>query len=275
MILRGDFVHGGGLFDKSGGSATRFHASIPLYRTHLGCGSNKDFERRSGRGSAVYYANLLETPAPKTPNAETSIYRQESKEENSDMNDHEHAFNPETDSSPSANPPFNNEETSIYRQESNDDNAAMPDPETGMTNPETATSPSANPPYNNDVCLPKLHPPYNDDDCLPELPQQLPLVQDPKQASESDHEHAASKPTPSPKSAVSNSAPKSSTSNRVRKSACKPKSVKKQKTSAKFDNPFDVFGGPIDCSKFDNYFGNSNYDSSLYPWASRRSVKKG
>ena len=191
------------------------------------------------------------------------------------MNDHEHAFNPETDSSPSANPPFNNEETSIYRQESIDDNAAMPDPETGTTNPETATSPTANPRYNNDVCLPKLHPPYNDDDSLPELPQQLPLVQDPKQASESDHEHAASKPTPSPKSAVSNSAPKSSTSNRVRKSACKPKSVKKQKTSAKFDNPFDVFGGPIDCSKFDNYFGNSNYDSSLYPWASRRSVKKG
>ena len=116
MILRGDFVHGGGLFDKSGGSGLRFHANIPLYRTHLGCGSNKDFERRSGRGSAVYYANLLETPAPKTPNAETSI----------------------------------------YRQESNEENAALPDPETGMTNPETATSPSANPPYNNDDCLPEL-----------------------------------------------------------------------------------------------------------------------
>ena len=63
----------------------------------------------------------------------------------------------------------------------------------------------------------------------------------------------------------------------VRVGTCSGKkiTVKKQKTSAKSENPFDVFGDANDCSKFDYYFGNSNYDSSLYPWASRRSVKKG
>ena len=66
MILRGDFVHGGGLFDKSGGSGLRFHANIPLYRTHVGCGFNRDFEQRSGRGNAAYYANHLETYASST-----------------------------------------------------------------------------------------------------------------------------------------------------------------------------------------------------------------
>ena len=63
MILRGDFVHGGGLFGKSGGSALRFHANIPLYKTHIGCGSDKDFERRCGQGNADYYSNHLETYA--------------------------------------------------------------------------------------------------------------------------------------------------------------------------------------------------------------------
>ena len=66
MIFRGDFVHAGGLFDKSGCSGLRFHANISLYTTHCGCGSNKDFERRSGLGSAAYYANHLETYASST-----------------------------------------------------------------------------------------------------------------------------------------------------------------------------------------------------------------
>lgn len=131
------------------------------------------------------------------------------------------------------------EETSICRQESKEENSAMPQPETTMTNPETATSPSANPPYNND-------------DRLPELPLPVPLVHKPKQVSESDHEHTASKPTHVPKSALSNSAPKSM-SNHATTSACKPKLVKKQKTASKSDNPFDVFDNPIDCSLFDKF----------------------
>ena len=110
---------------------------------------------------------------------------------------------------------------------------------------------------------------------MKETPLPLPLVQEPKQASESDHEHASSKPMHVPKSTLSNSVPKSAASNRASKSACKPKSMKKQKTSAKSDNPFDVFGDPIDCSDFDKYFGKSNYDPSVYPWVARRRVTKG
>ena len=66
MILRGDFVHAGGLFDKSGCSGLRFHANIPLYKTHRGCGSFKYFVRRSGQGSAAYYADFLENHASST-----------------------------------------------------------------------------------------------------------------------------------------------------------------------------------------------------------------
>ena len=61
LILRGDFVHGGGLFGKSGCSALRFHANIPLFKTHIGCGSDKDFERRCGQNMADYYSSHLET----------------------------------------------------------------------------------------------------------------------------------------------------------------------------------------------------------------------
>ena len=63
MILRGDFVHCGGFYGKSGGSALRFHANIPLYKTHIGCGSTKDFERKCGQGNADYYSKHLLTYA--------------------------------------------------------------------------------------------------------------------------------------------------------------------------------------------------------------------
>ena len=98
-----------------------------------------------------------------------------------------------------------------------------------------------------------------------------------------------------PKSTLSNSAHKSAASNRANKSTSKHKSMKKQKTSSncatkstskhrsmkkqkissKSDNSFDVFGNPIDCSEFDNFFKESNVDSSLYPWVERRLVRKG
>ena len=57
-LQSGDFVHGGGLNDRSGGAAFRLHASLPVDYIHRGCGLEKDIEWCSGP-SCSRYTSLL------------------------------------------------------------------------------------------------------------------------------------------------------------------------------------------------------------------------
>ena len=57
-LQSGDFVHGGGLDDRSGGAAFRLHASLPVDYIHRGCGLEKDIEWCSGP-SCSRYTSLL------------------------------------------------------------------------------------------------------------------------------------------------------------------------------------------------------------------------
>ena len=58
----------------------RFHANFPLYKTHIGCGIDKDFERRCGQRIADYYSSHLETEVPSSypENTQSNIVFNES-----------------------------------------------------------------------------------------------------------------------------------------------------------------------------------------------------